>query len=59
MSVDPAACTNNIRNPKLRRKKLHDTIDVKKQQVVEILDTIYLLSVEAAKCDAEIERGMK
>lgn len=52
---DPAACTNNIRDPALRSRKLHETIDAKKEQIMKDLDQIYLLSVEAAKCDAEIE----
>lgn len=54
--TDPAACTNNIRTPALRSKKLHETIDAKKQQVLEMLDTIYLLSVEVAVCDAEMQK---
>lgn len=55
MKTDPAACTNNIRDPVLRSRKLHETIDAKKEQIIKDLDQIYLLSVEVAKCDDEIE----
>ena len=56
---DPAACTNNIRDPVLRSRKLHETIDAKKEQIMKDLDQIYLLSVEAAKCDVEIQNSGK
>lgn len=52
---DPAACTNNIRDPVLRKKKLQETIEKKKQHILQYLDQIYLLMVEVRECDDEIE----
>jgi len=52
--IDPASCTNNIKDPVKRRKKLEDTRNDVQKRITQDVERVYLLTIAIAECDIEI-----
>lgn len=54
--IDPASCTNNIKNPVKRRKKLEDTRNDIQERITHDIERVYLLTIAIGECDIEIAK---